>query len=325
MPMVRLISRHNCVKEMLTLFKDQSIVNTKLCLAFKGENAVGHGLLREVYSVFWDNFVANYCEGSSHFTFSVSAATSQEDFAAIGRIRTHQFIQTGTIPLQISEAIMQQAVVGKVSEKCLTESFLMLLHEKEREILYQAINGVKPFPTEDAVEILSDYGVTNIPNTSNMKTLLLQVAETELISKPFMCITKLREGMGSFWKGVSGEEIHAVYSVCTPNHTNVLKNLEVMAEDQQEDKVSRWLTRYIKSKEHKLLCRFLRFCTGSDVVLPDRKIKVQLEHMSSTSMRPKAQTCFNILTVPKNYRTLAHLTENIDFYLCNPHLWELTD
>ena len=60
--------------------------------------------------------------------------------------------------------------------------------------------------------------------------------------------------MGSFWDGVSGEEIHSVYSVCTPTHTNVLKSLQVMAEDQQGDKVSRWLIRYLKSKDDKLLC-----------------------------------------------------------------------
>ena len=159
----------------------------------------------------------------------------------------------------------------------------MLLHEKERQILQQALLGVQPFSTEDVIEILCDYGVTAVPSTSNIKKILLQVSETELISKPFMCITKLREGMGSFWGGVSGEEIHVVYSVCTPTHKNVLKNLQVTAEDQQEDKVSRWLICYTKSKDDKLLCRFLRFCTGSDVVLPYRRIKVQMVHMSSSA------------------------------------------
>ena len=90
-------------------------------------------------------------------------------------------------------------------------------------------------------------------------------------------------------------------------------------------RLTRRLNRSIKSKEHKLLCRFVRFCTGNDVVLPYTKIKVQVVNMSSTSMRPKAQMYFSILTLPKNYRALARLTENIDFYMCNPHLWELTD
>ena len=250
---IKIINRHNCVKDMLALFKEQGIANCNLCFVFEGENASGQGVVGEVYSVFWDNFVYSYCEGASHFTFSVSAALSQDDFVATGRILTHQFIQTGTLPLQISEAIIQQAVVGQVPEECLIQLFLKLLHEKEKK---KALLGVQPLPTEDVIEILCDYGITAVPNTSNIKKILLQLSETELIAKPFLCITKLREGMGSFWDGISGEEIHSMYSVCTPTHTNVLKNLQVMAEDQQEDKVSRWLIRYLKSKDDKL-CRFL--------------------------------------------------------------------
>ena len=192
----------------------------------------------EVYSVFWDNFVYCYFEGASLFTFSVSAALSQDDFVATVRILTHQFIQTGTLPLQIWEAIIWQAVVGQVSEECLIQSFL-LLHEKERGILQKALLGVQPLQTEDVIEILCDYGIKSVPNTSDIRKILLQVSEMELTAKTFMCITKLREGMGSFWDGVSSEEILAVYSVCTPTHTNVLENLQVMTEDRQEDKVSK--------------------------------------------------------------------------------------
>ena len=65
------------------------------------------------------------------------------------------------------------------------------------------------------------------------------MSETDFISKPFMFITKFREGMGSFWGGVNPEEIQAVYSIFPLTHTNILKNLEVKAVDQQEDKVSR--------------------------------------------------------------------------------------
>ena len=94
---------------------------------------------------------------------------SQDDFVAIGRILTHQFIETGTLPLQILKAIIQQAVTGRVSEECLVQSLLMLLYQKEREILQQALLGVKPFPTENVIDIPVDYGVTTIPSTSNMK------------------------------------------------------------------------------------------------------------------------------------------------------------
>ena len=76
--------------------------------------------------------------------------------------------------------------------------------------------GKKPFPTEDVVEILSDYGVTFVPSASNIEKILLQVSQTELISKPFLYITKLREGMGPFWDDVTDTEFHGLYSVCAP-------------------------------------------------------------------------------------------------------------
>ena len=67
-----------------------------------------------------------------------------------------------------------------------------------------------------------------------------------------------------------------------------------------------------------LLGRFLWFCTGSDVLLPYNQIHVRFVNMRNSPMWPKAQTYFNLLTLPQNYRLLVHLSDNNDFYLCNP-------
>jgi hypothetical protein len=97
-----------------------------------------------------------------------------------------------------------------------------------------------------------------------------------------------------------------LYSVCTPTPANVVNSLQFDPDDAKESKDARWVVRYIKNKDQKILSRFLCFCTGSDLVLPDTGIRVKMENMSEASMRPKAQTCFKILTVAKNYRTFAH-------------------
>ena len=320
------ISRHNSCKELLNLYKEENVIQSKLDLAFKDEAAVGEGVCRDVYAVFWDSYVTNYCEGVSQFAFAVSPTITSTDYVTMGRILTHQFIQTGTIPLQLSEALIQQAVVGTVSEECLLQSFLMLLHEKEREVIQQALLGTtEPFPTNEVVDILSDYNAGTVPRPDNIRQVLLQVSVTELISKPFMCITKLREGMGSFWDGVSAEEIHALYSCCTPTPSNVVSSLYFVTSNQQEEKISKWLVRYLKSQDQKTLSRFLRFCTGSDLVYPGKSIKVEMVTMSDLAMRPKAQTCFSILTLSKNYRSYAHFYDNLDFYMHNPQVWELQD
>lgn len=79
-------------------------------------------------------------------------------------------------------------MVGQVSEECLIQSFLKLLHEKEWGIPQKALLGVQPLPTEDVIEILYDDGITAVPNTSNNKKIVLQLFETELIAKP-LCVS----------------------------------------------------------------------------------------------------------------------------------------
>ena len=220
---------------------------------------------------------------------------------------------------------MQQAVVGTVTNECLISSFMLLLPENEREILQCALNAEESFPTYEMIEILSDYGVQKCPTKENVKEILIQVSTTELVAKPFLCLNKLQEGMGPFWKAVTSDEIGALYMLCSPTNTNVIPSLQLHGDGQQENKVFQWLVRYLRSKNQQCVSRFLRFCTGSDIVLPYSSIKVRMENMSALSMRPKAQTCFRVLVIPKNYPTQSRLRDNMDFYLSNPHLWDLTD
>ena len=319
------VSRHNCVEELLNLYncKTKDITLWRRPLVFKQEDAVGDGVCREVYSVFWDSFVNTYCEGVSQFTLTISPTLTMDDYVCLGRLYTHQFIQTGTIPLQMSEAIIQQAVTGAASEECLIHSFKMLLHDKEREIVDHALHGRHKFPEFELINILSDYNVTTIPKPGNIREVLLRVAKTELISKPYVCIVKLKEGMGEFWNTISGEEIHALYKRCTPTTFTVVDSLYLETQSPQAEKVLRWLVRYLENQDQRILSRFFRFCTGCDLV--DRRIMVRLQPMSELAMRPKSQTCFGILTLPSNYRSYVQLADSINFYKHNPQMWELND
>ena len=124
-----------------------------------------------------------------------------------------------------------------------------------------------------------------------------------MISKPFFCLNKLQDGMRPFWKAVAAGEINALYMLCSPTNKNVIESSQLDGENQQEVRVFQWLTRYLRNRDQQSVARFLRFCTGSDVILPHSSIKVRMENMSALSMRPKAQTCFRVLVIPKNYPT----------------------
>ena len=174
-------------------------MDCKLSVSFADENALGDGVLREVYSVFWDSFVARFCEGSRQFAVIPNPSLSDENYEALRRIITHQLVLTGTFPIQLAEVQVLHALFGQVSDDRLVNSFLQILPERERQILSKAMDGKDPFPTNEIVDILSEFNATSVPSRSNLQKILKQVSLSELIHKPFFILSKMRQGMRNFW------------------------------------------------------------------------------------------------------------------------------
>lgn len=99
---IALIGRHDVVKELLLLYRDGGILCSKLSVSFIGETALGDGVLREVFSTFWDSFLARFCEVNKQYCFVPRPSLTDEDYLALGRIITHQFVLTGTFPVQVA-------------------------------------------------------------------------------------------------------------------------------------------------------------------------------------------------------------------------------
>lgn len=153
------------------------------------------GVLREVYSLFWDEFLSKQSDGHSEFTIPVGPNLSDEDYVILGRILSHQFIQCGTFPLRIAQASIQNLLTGHVSDDCKINSLLRLLPPNERECLSRALSGEGMFPKEEMIDILEDFNIRRLPSPENIKTLVLQAAVAEFITKPYLGLTKMREGI----------------------------------------------------------------------------------------------------------------------------------
>ena len=114
--------------------------------------------------------------------------------------------------MRINQASIQQAIFGHASDECLVSSFLRLLPLRERKCLSNALFGEGPFPGEDVLEVLEDYNIRDMPSRNNIHTIVLQVAQNELVTKLYMCLLNIRNGMASFWDNVSEEEIQSIYA-----------------------------------------------------------------------------------------------------------------
>ena len=190
-----------------------------------------------------DSFLARFCEGNKQFVFVPRPSLTDEDYVAVGRIITHQFVLTGTFPVQVAEAQIIQTMFGQVSEDCLVSSFLQLLPERERQILCKAQEKDGLFPTDAIVDILSEYNVTSIPTANSLPQIIKQVSRSEMIHKPFFLLEKIRQGMGNFWIDITKGEMEEIYRQTTPNAANVTESLDCVISDKKEEQVAAWLVR----------------------------------------------------------------------------------
>lgn len=322
------VDKNNVVKQLLEMYReDEAISSKKLVVSFQGEQANGDGLLRELYSLFWESFFSQYCEGSNQYTLCVSPNLLEEDFVALGRLITHMFIQCGTFPVKLVKASMYQALFKEVSDEIILESFLRLLPPVEMKLLSDVLEGKIALSSvqDEVMDIFDEYHQRTPPTASNLQETLVKIGTSEFVTKLFLPLLKIREGMGNFWDTVTEEEIDSIYELCTPSPTRVVKILHIVPLSPKEAKVERWLRRYLKEADSITLALFLRFSTGNDMVLPGRKIKVRFEDMAVLATRPTARTCFQVLTLPRNYQTYHRLRENLDFFIKNPSLWDLED
>ena len=318
------ISRHN-ITELMRVYEDPEVSKQKLVVLFDEDSGSGDGVVREMFSLFWERFVLLNCEGSSQFTISVSPAMRPDDYATVGRILTHGFLLCGSFPLQLARASLHQAIFGSVDDDCLLDSFLMLLPAKERKTMLIGLEGTEPFPSEEIMDILDDFKETTMPLSSNLRKLVLKVATAEFITKPFLPLLKLREGMGEFWNALTREELDSLYEMCSPSPERVAGQLNGTPNDLQEEKVYRWVKRYVRNLDAKMAVKFVRFCTTSDVLLPGKGIAVRFENMVEEAIRPTAHTCFRALGVARNYRSFNHLRDNFDFYLRGSEHWDFSE
>ena len=129
----------------MKFYGDPQITGQNLVVYFDKDSGTGDGVLREMFSVFWDRFFMLNCEGSFQFAIAVNPAMQPQDYITVGRILTHGFILCGSFPVQLAKASLHQAFFGFASDECLVDSFMNLLPEKERATVAVALKVNNPF------------------------------------------------------------------------------------------------------------------------------------------------------------------------------------
>ena len=211
-------------KDVLNLYQNDEI--TKECpiyIEFIGEIAVDHGGCR---AAFWNKAYSILFEGATLLTPMVHSQMDMSIFTIIGRILSHGYMVSGTLPIRIALPslicmLLGPAAASSISDKILLSTFISA-YERSTFKSALACDGVS-FPVtiqEKLTAVLGEFGCRQLPTPSNLSKLVILVARYVFVTKPAAVIATIPCGVvshQSFWCKKSPDDL------CSINNHLILK------------------------------------------------------------------------------------------------------
>ena len=159
--------------------------------------------------------------------------------------------------------------------------------------------------SDGLVTILSRFGCKENPCCTNLQRLLHQVAEFAFCISPIAAIHGMKSGVPEtetdFWRQKSVDELYDLYKALSATPSRVISNIEEpVTMNPNEERVYGYLLQAIGNMRAEELRCFLRFTTGSSVMM-ESKIKVLFNNLDGLARRPIAHTCSSSLELPATY------------------------
>lgn len=119
----------------------------------------------------------------------------------------------------------------------------------------------------------------------------------------------------------SPEAINEIFECLVPTNVKVIDGLRVEPTNGAERDCFKHLTLYIRGLDQSKLKKFLKFTTGSELMLFN-ELQVIFNQLENASRRPIAHTCSCILEIPSTYTSFPELREDFTNIL-NANDWEM--
>ena len=177
----------------------------------------------------------------------------------------------------------------------------------------------------DLTTILNRYRSRIRPSPANLKCQLCDIAKYEQQIKPMAAICAMNSGIPNpFWESFSVDEFYSLYLSLSATPAKVLSILvEPLQENSSQAQVFEYLQQFIANMRMDEIRRFLRFTTGSSVLIAE-KIAVTFNALSEISHRPIAHTCSCVLELPSTYQSFLDFEQEFSAVLADDdYSWDL--
>lgn len=305
LPVRNLIIHHaNSFNHVIEEFSDPEILNQSLwvrrILPDNSEEAgSGSGVLRDMYSSFWSEFYERCTLGTSLKVPFLRHDFSADKWKAVGRVLLKGFKDCKYMPIKLAPPLLEEILFGAVHTD-LRATFLKFVSRQEKDVLTEALDNFSSVDMDDLLDVLNIYECRTRVTASSLPGIIYEIAHKELIQKPMFVIDCWRE-ITQAQIFVSCEELEQLYTDLKPTPKKVaglLKFPPGMSAKQGE--VANHLKRYIRELDEAKLGSFLRFCTGSDLVVA-KAILVEFTVQTNFTRRPIGRTCGMLLELSDSY------------------------
>ena len=291
-----------------------------LRVKYSDERAIDTGgVARDMLSMFWESAYLKMFDGGTLLIPAVHHQVEMEKFPLLGMLISHGYIACGFLPGKIAFPILAAVLLGaatKVSDKLIVESFIDYLVTYDGEVLKEAFIACKAHPDNKQfngelqgklVNLMSRFGCREIPKPKNLRRLVTEIGRHEFTVKAVGAVYAMNLGLPhlhqKFWNEFSVEKLYSLYKSLIANHEEVLKMIrEPDTMNGAEERVYGYLIKFVGSLKPEDLQGFLRFVTGSSVMLPN-DITVVFNAATGLGRAIASHTCNSTIVIPTTYIT----------------------
>ena len=196
------------------------------------------------------------------------------------------------------------------------------MSETEREVIEKCRGGEFDDNSEQLMDVLSTFDCKKSVSKENASQILTEIAHKEIIQRP--------QYVAECWKDIlnylkpsfpSVAALDELYDRLVPSVGKVIQRIKSQPNSDGERESLKHLKRYIRGLDPMKLGRFLRFVSGSELLLfPE--LQITFSQLEGNLRRPVAHTCTFVLELPSTYQSFPELREEFNNIL-SLNSWEM--
>ena len=314
------VHRSLICSDMIGHFKDTRVMNYSLLFTVINErgckeDGVGAGVERERENirVFWKQFANSITIGERERVPFIRHDHFIKEWEAVGRILVKGYQSVSYFPLFLSKGFICYCLFdAEVPESILMESFMKYLSPVEEDLVKEYLGkDCLPDNNDELLEFLERFNRRSAVSSENLRKLLIEIANQELIQKPHVMISTWQpsvQELKQYPQFQSNSGIQCLYDALKPTTKKVLEILSAQPNTEAERDAFKFLQRHIRGLDNTKLIQFLIFTTASDILVTS-KLEVAFSKLKGVGCRPIVHTCGPVLELSSTYANFVELRE----------------